>query len=389
MISIANTTDIFFAPETTWGEASSGTYIALPVLTETLVPEKRLFQPTHLGSQTMRADPVTTETLVAGEIEAMATAPLLRSLLPLSLRGTVTKAIATVPATEIDSEGSIAMPDLLKGRLQSGDVIWLESNKGEIAGFHDVITPKTGTTLRISGLPLTLPDKESISIGHASLRPGEDHPSVTLARRYGDSSDWMFFDGMMIRRLVLDFAETDLPAVTASFIGRAMKLQKMAPETASGASGISTAGPLGLGADLRHLELKSLEDKAGFTLDAVVATRLRLIIDHAGMSPQFALGDLAPVALLPGQLNVHGMIEVMITDTTLFTALNEGRRYQLSFSVQDAAEGGCAVIMPSVLIDAVEGAISSGDGPVRTRFHFRAVPDRALSSLIRIFFDER
>jgi len=386
MISIANTTDILIAPETTWGEASSGTYIPLPVLTETLVPEKRLFQPTHLSSQTMRADPVTTETLVAGEIEAMATAPLLRDLLPLSMRNTIMKAIATVPATEIDSEGSIAMPDPLKDRMQPGDVIWLESDTGVIAGFHDVTAPEAGGVLRISGLPLTLPDGENISIGNASLWPGTKHPSVTLARRYGEGSDWMFFDGMMIRRLVLDFAETDLPAVTASFLGRAMKLNATAPETASG---ISTAGPLGLGADLKHLEMKSLEDKAGFTLDAVVATRLRLIIDHAGMSPQFALGDLAPIALLPGQLNVHGMIEVMITDTTLFTAMNEGSQYQLSFSVQDASEGGCAVIMPSVLIDAVEGAISSGDGPVRTRFHFRAVPDGALSSLIRIFFDER
>ncbi|XDZ66201.1 phage tail tube protein [Alphaproteobacteria bacterium LSUCC0684] len=396
MISIANTTDILLAPEVNWGEMSNGAYIALPILTETIVPEKRLFQPTHLGSQRNRAEPVTTETLVAGDLEAMASASLLRQLFPLALRGAITVASAKVTTAQIGADGTIPVPDIMRDKVQFGDVVWIESDKGKVVGFHDVIDPDKDTStaggeheLRIGGLPQTLPNEGSISIGHASLHSGKNLSSVTLARRYGQGSDWMFFHGMMIRRLVLDLAETDLPAVTASFLGRSMKLQTTAPETVSEDETGDVGGPLGLGADLQRLELKNLDDSSGFTLNTVVLTRLRLIVDHAGMSPQFALGDLAPVALLSGQLSVHGMIEVLITDAMLFAALNEEKQYRLTFTLQDTTGGGCAIIIPSVLIDAVEGAVSPVDGPVRVRFHFRAVTSETRTSLIKIFFDER
>jgi len=386
MISLANTTDILVATEPSWATMPGGSFTALPVLAETLIPERRILQPTHLGSGQAAADPVTTETMVVGELETMASSTLLTQFLPLALAGSIGGNAVKVAASAIDASGAIAVPDELKDKVQDGDFCWLESDDGTVKGFHEVSAsaPAEAATFQITGLPLSLPPESLITLSLARLVPGEEQPSVTLARRYGEGSDWMFFDGMMIRRLVLDLAETDLPAVTASFIGRQMQVRKKAPEMVS----LPTDGPLGIGAELRRFEMKGLDDAPDFTFDTGVLTRLRLIIDHAGMAPQYALGSLAPIAILPGQRHIHGMMEVLVSDATLFSALNEEKHYRLSFVLADA-DSGCAVVMPSVRLDGVEGAASSADGPVRVRFHFRAIPGKPSAPMIRIFFDGR
>lgn len=360
MIAYADKTRIALGYEQAWGQAPEGGYTHLHINAESLMPQIRSLQPQQLSAALPR---IRLEEMVAGEIETALTVSALGHFLPLVLHGSYQSLAFDIEEDAKDeSTRSITVDAPYRSALSQGDQVWVSGQGEQNCGFYPI--EKVGGIPRISGFA----DSDLTAASRCIFRrisAGSNIHSASMIRKYDDGGPWTRFNGMMTQRLVLDLEEDRPPLLAAAMLGQSQDRPDTVPEPVM---------PLPAETfDLsRHLVTLAFTDNlTGERIDTgnMVMTGLRLVLERAGMTPQFGLGAITPQVILPGRLQVNGSLSMLVSGQQFFNWL--ANQHRLAFTLQVASSrSGFSMMLPDVEITGVDGGASTADQPVRAVFHF-------------------
>jgi hypothetical protein len=365
MIAFHDSAKLFIAQESEWGVQPAGVFQTIPFQRETLIPERRYRYPSSLEGSGTPPAPVAIEEMASGDIEMLATTNNMQLLIPQILNTAVVSGSADVSNRSVNAEGVMLLDDVLPD-LQLKDFIFMHGT-AEHNGWQIATQQQGASVLSIEGLPAdtTMPRESMVNLNAYS--PSSAARSIAIYKTYRDGEDWQHLQGGMINRLTLDLAEGELFTASISVLGREMSVTSASPRTSR-----TPEYPLGYAYGLKRFNLNASNDTALLTQDNSVITGFRLVMERVGMTPQYALGSIKPKLILPGELAVYGVIDLLIGNYKLFRWMNEGQSIEMSFALEDEASGGMAFYLPLIQLSGVDVPPSSDGEPMRARFRFDA-----------------
>ncbi|MCE2518030.1 MAG: hypothetical protein J4F41_09455 [Alphaproteobacteria bacterium] len=358
---------LLLAPEPQWGQWPHVAFHPLPFQRETLAPERRHIYASSLEGGGAKLAPVLNEETATGDVELLATSRNLSLLLPHLLHGTATSATVTLAGRRTTSTGRLNIGGLIPG-LKAGDMVTLRHAAGA-EGWHQVIDGGGSgiSALAIPGLKPSTTLVSGASLSVKRITPSDEPTSLKLLKSYRKGAEWLSFNGVMLSRLSLDLTEGELLKAGLGILGRDMTVITSSPSTLS-----EVDTPLGFARGLKIFTLDGGDDDTLLTQNNSIITGCRLVMERVGMAPQYALGDTRPKLILPGELAVYGVVDLLIGDYTMFRWLQDNRPITLSFALEDNHGGGVAVVLPEIRLRELDLPSAPEGEPLRARLLFDA-----------------
>ena len=379
MIAYSDNTRMMLGIETSWGVATGATFNTISFIRETITPEYRQIKPASLNSLSRVVQPILTEEAAIGDVEMLATAQNLHMLLPLIMHNDPFKHRYTIGYTYSNAEGILPI-SLPLNEGEDGDFVFFYAadEKPEINGWYQ-LDAVDSRNYKLHGFePLKYPPIGS-GFEHLLAYPGKVEKSCQIYKSYRDGAEWLTLDGGMLQRLTLDLAEGALFTLTASFIGKSLKITEEAP-TAEMLEG----QPLGFSTGIKIFTLESSDDDSILiTQDNTIITACRIVIERQGMTPQYGIGNIQPRAILPGEVVVYGVIEMLIGDYKMIAWMQNQSALRLSIALEDSERNGAAFTLPKISLSGVEFTSPTEGEPLRAKFRFEAAGDNA-KTMIRV-----
>ena len=371
MIAYSDNTRMMLGIETSWGVATGATFNTIPFIRETITPEYRQIKPGSLNNFSRIVQPIITEETAIGDVEMLATAQNLQILLPLVLHDAPTRYRRTLGRKYVGSDGVTAI-DLPFDVGKEGDFIYVKAgNTPELSGWRQ-IEPKN-RIYYIDGFKPSRYLPSGVTYEHWIAHPSNTEKSCQIYKSYRDGEEWLTLDGGMMQRLTLDLAEGELFSLTASFIGKSLKITDKAPKTEA-----IEGQPLGFSTGIKLFTLESEDDDSTIiTQDNTIITACRIVIERQGMTPQYGIGNTQPRAILPGEVTVYGVMEMLIGDYKMLAWMQNQSALKLSLALEDKDTNGAAFTLPKISLSGVEFTSPTEGEPLRARFRFEAAGDNA------------
>ena len=372
MIAYSDNTRMLLGIETSWGVATDATFNTVSFIRETITPEYRQVKLGSLNSFNRTVQPILTEEAAIGDVEVLATVHNLQTLLPLIMHDEATKLRYTL-GTSYSSEEGVIYISLPLGIGEDGDFVYVTvSPAPELDGWRQM-TADGGIYFTINGFEPSAYVPTGTTYEHWMLHPGKTEKSCQIYKSYRDGEEWLMLDGGMMQRLTLDLAEGELFTLTASFIGKSLKITEEAPTAET-----IESQPLGFSTGIKFFTLESADDDTMLvTQDNTIITACRIVIERQGMTPQYGIGNTQPRAILPGEVNVYGVLEMLIGDYKMLAWMQNQSALRLSLALEDSERNGAAFTLPKISLSGVEFTSPNEGEPLRARFRFEAAGDNA------------
>ncbi len=382
MIVFNDTTRLHIAAEDDWASEGVGDYKTVPFIRDNLAPIMVQERPQGLGQSVGITQPITVEESAGGDIEMLASQAHLGLFLPYILNHQDEVHNVNLNGQQIDANGRLDLGFLtpaLKAKLVTGDGVLITSMVNNVAVTNwGIITADNGQTAVITGLTPSQHFGQDDVMMMRYFSPGDVPRSFKLIKAYQGAADHLSLRGGVITRLSIDLEEGALPVMSASVLGKEMTVT---------ADTITSTSLAAMSPEFNPQDFTLVltpDDGVALTLKNTIVSGFRMVLERAGMAPQFALGSTTARYISGGDLIMYGAIDFMLENHDVFTWLKAQKALSLDVRWGDGATERVRIFAPKITFS--EGQlIPADDGtPVRAAFQFE-VSRREELPLVRIY----
>ena len=382
----ANSVQLSYAPEATWGTLPATTFQALRMTGESLAGKKTRARPSEIRTDAQVSAAITQSKIADGAINFALSYgtydDLLASLFnadwsaDLNLSGSSGDIAFAASGNQITSTTSGKFTTVQVGQWIK--VSGCTTSSGANNGRMRVSAKPDNQTLTIAAgktLVNETPAGSAVKIHGSMIRNSNVFHSVYMQKMLS-SSLYLRYPGCQITSMTLSQQQGKF--VDGSFNVMA---QQEAKATTDASTGGVTAAPTGRVIDTVADFLELQVDNAALT---GTVQALNLNIQKQGAAADYGIGSSAAQGMRIGLLELSGKFEVFFKDFSLYDRFNTEALGILSWALQDLAGSSYVFTLPSFTI-MNPAIVAGGVGtPVVASFDLEANPDPTLGMTIQI-----
>lgn len=215
------------------------------------------------------------------------------------------------------------------------------------------------------------------ALGISVLKNGTTNRAFTLQKQYQDTTPnvYVTLRGQRVADMALDFKVGSILTGKFGFMGRTVT-----PTTAQIAGATFVAAPTNTPMNAVS-NLQEIEENG---IAAVSAFRSLTLNLNNNMREQEAIGNLFPIEVVPGTLEITGNLEAYFSDMTLYNRFINDTAFALGFKTIDGEGNYYEWLLPRVKLESSKIESGGIDTDVMMTGSWRAIYDPTEACMVKV-----